>query len=43
MASTFMNKKEVLKLIKAFGKAKAAGDEVLANKLYNEIARYMYD
>lgn len=39
MVHAFMSKKELLKMIKDFGKAKAAGDEVLANKIYNELAR----
>ena len=37
--TSWMNKKEFLKLVKEFGKANAAGDEVLANKIYNSIAR----
>lgn len=41
MGSLYLNKDDVLKLIKAFGEAKAAGDEVRATKLYNEIIWYM--
>lgn len=34
-------RKEILRLVKEYGKAKAASDEVLANKIYNELARFL--